>query len=74
MSRDDVRAMILEHYGRSGLTVPPQPLLDYKADLYREQDPQERARIRTEMGAVLREEVAPLIQMARHLFAPRRVP
>jgi hypothetical protein len=74
MSRDDVRAMILEHYGRSGLTVPPQPLLDYKADLYREQDPQERARIRAEMGAVLREEVAPLIQMARHLFAPRLDP
>jgi hypothetical protein len=74
MSRDDVRAMILEQYQHYGLTVPPQPLLDYKADLYREQDPQARAQIRAEMGAVVRDEIAPLIQMAKHLFAPRRDP
>lgn len=74
MSREDVRAMMIDHYQRRGLTVPPQPLLDYKADLYREQDPETRARIRTEMGAMLRDEVAPLIQMAKHMFAPRRDP
>jgi len=73
-SREDVRAMMIEHYERLGLPVPPQPLLDYKADIYREQDPEERARIRAEMGAVLREEVAPLIQMAQRMFAPRRDP
>ena len=64
--------MMIEHYERLGLPVPPQPLLDYKADMYREQDPEERARIRAEMGAVLQEEVAPLMQMAKHMFAPRR--
>lgn len=73
-SREDVRAMMIEQYERLGLPVHPQPLLDYKADMYREQDPEERARIRAEMGAVLREEVAPLIQMAKHMFAPRRDP
>jgi hypothetical protein len=74
MSREDVRAMVIEQYKRYGLRVPPQPLLDYKTDLYREVDPEARRRIRAEMGAVFREEVAPLIQMAKHMFAPRRDP
>jgi hypothetical protein len=66
--------MMIEQYERHGLPVPPQPLLDYKADLHREQDPEARRRMRAEMGAVLREEIAPLIQMAKHMFAPRRDP
>lgn len=74
MSREDMRALIIEQYERHGLRVPPQPLLDYKADLYRELDPEARRRIRADMGAVLREEVAPLIRMANHMFAPRRDP
>jgi hypothetical protein len=74
MSREDMRAMMIEQYERRGLPVPPRPLLDYKADLYLEQDPEERARIRAEMGALLREDVAPLIQLAKQMFAPRRDP
>jgi hypothetical protein len=74
MSQEDVRALIIEQYERHGLRVPPQPLLDYKADLYRELDPEARCRIRADMGAVLREEVAPLIRMAKHMFAPHRDP
>jgi hypothetical protein len=74
MSRADVREMMIEQYERRGLTVPPQPLLDCKADLYREQDPEARARIRAEMGAMLEPEVAHLLQVAKHMFAPRRDP
>jgi hypothetical protein len=30
MSREDVRAVIIEQYERHGIPVPPQPLLDYR--------------------------------------------
>jgi len=71
-SLEEVRAMIVEEYERRGLSVPPQPLLDYKADLYRVRDPKERERVRSEMRSASTEQLSPLAQHARSLFWPHR--
>jgi hypothetical protein len=72
MSRDEVRAMIVEQYERRGLAAPPQPLLDYKADMYRAPDPEARERASSDMRAALTEQVSPLVRHAKFLF--RRPP
>ena len=71
-SREEVRAMIVDEYERHGLSVPPQPLLDYEADIYRLRDPEERERVRSEMLSVAREQLSPLAHHAKSLFWPRR--
>ncbi len=62
--------MIIEEYERRGIALLPQPLLDYKADLYRAQDLKERERILADMRMMLGEEVSPLVQHAKWLFKP----
>lgn len=71
-SREEVRAMIIKECERHGLSVPPQPLLDYEADLYRARDQEARRRIRSEMRSAITEQLSPLAQHAKSLFWPHR--
>lgn len=71
-SREEVRAMIIEEYEGHGLAVPPQPLLDYKADLYRARERETCERIRSEMRSTITEQLSPLVQHAKSLFGPPR--
>ena len=71
-SREEVTALIIDEYERHGLRVPAQPLLDYKADLYRIRESGERERIRSEMESVMKDRISEITEKVRSLFRPSR--
>lgn len=70
MSRESARSMIVEEYQRHGLEPPSQPILDYKADLYRAQDVKDRELILEEMRTLRGEALSSLREEAKGLFTP----